>query len=400
MNYQSLGQYTINYMTLRFKTSDGADNELDLSNIFVSVDLYESLFDKTMSGSISIVDSHNLSDVLPMYGGELFEISFETNGTDRPVVYTGAIYKVSEKHRISEHTSGYTLYFTSVETINSTLQATNVAMEDQVSNIVNRIFKKRLNSEKELFSIESNGVHKFVFGNHHPFESIDVLTKYAYSTSSEHAYLFYEDNSKFNFVPVEYLYKQDPVRSLTYKGAGIHKEVEQKVVESFDGIQDIIILEENSYLDRIMDGVHGMTAYRYDMFSKEYKKVEYDKESFFSRDKSLSDLAHKKELEGNYQAVTTMKYNIGMNIPLKNTVNSRMKRIEMETNRVQVSIFGDSTIQCGQVANVKLPNWNVDQSNLKNSVDGDYLMGQIHHQLTSTKYMQTIMLYKDGYSNQ
>lgn len=400
MNYQNLGQYTINYLNLKFKTSDGSDGELDLSKIFVSIDLYESIFDKTMSGSISLIDAFNLQDILPLYGGESIELSLETNGSDTPIDYKGIIYKVSEKHRISEHASGYILYFISEESIKAELQATHIAMEDQISNIVNRVFNKRLKTEKQLRVIETTGIHRFVFGNHKPFESIDILSKYAYSNQGDHGYFFYEDNQQFNFVPIEYLYQQEPVRSLTYKNAGIYKDADQKVIESFDGIQDIVVLEENSYLDRIMDGLHGLTAYRFDIQSKSYQKVEYDKEKFFKRNKSLSDIPHKKSVDGDYQSLISMRYSVGLNIPLKNTVNSRMKKIEMETVRVEITIFGDSTICCGQTVDVRLPNWNIDQANLKNSIDGKYLMGQMHHQFTSTKYMQTIMLYKDGYTEQ
>lgn len=396
--YTGNGQYSISEMVLSYTDQTESENEIDLINAFVQVDLYESIFEHVMSGSISIVDTFNLQDVLPLYGNEKIKLDFNTAGNDgNPVRYVGVVYKISEKHRITEHSSGYTIHFISEEAINSEKSVVQRSYENTQSEIVKQLFDRIKSSQKTLEAVETTAVDSYVFGWFNPLQAISVLTKDSYSKAGDVGYMFYEDSLQFNYKPLQFLYQQEPVIEYKSRNRGMFDNVDKRFEESANTIQDLKVLDENSYLDRIMEGQHGITNYRFDLFSKEYTNVEYDKAKFFKKRKSLGDSAYKKELEASY----TSRGNIGFVndslISLQDRTKGSMQKIEISTLRTEISVFGDSSIRCGQTCIANLPKWNKDQEQTPDASTGKYLITHVHHQLNGDKYLQMLMLQKDSY---
>ena len=162
--YTGNGQFTLNELSLVYVESGDNEKTIDLSLAYVQVDLYESIFDQTMSGSVSIVDSFNLQDLLPLYGNEKINIDFHTQGNDaNPVQYTGIVYKISEKHRITEHSSGYTIYFISPEAINSQQRNIQRAFEATTGECVDRIYNTIVGpSQKRLESVSTKSFDIYI----------------------------------------------------------------------------------------------------------------------------------------------------------------------------------------------------------------------------------------------
>lgn len=392
MNYTGNGQYNLQKLSL-FYDDNGTEKELDLSVAFVHVDLYESIWDNAMSGSVAITDTFGLVELIKLYGGERVELEFSTVGTEQIIEYTGIVYKVSEKHRITEHASGYIIYFNSEEVINSMRTQTQRAFKSEISNIVTSIFGG-IKTNKPLEVTKTTGIKGAVFGVHKPIEAINILCADAVSQNNEHGYLFFENNVSYNFKPVELLFKGEPVREYYYRNAGMFNEVSQRVNESFGAIQDIAFLEENSYLDRIVEGQHGVTSEKFDLGSKEIRKAEYD------RTKGSVGLATqrvRRNIEPSYQSKSKIRLGFDSVIPEMDYTKNKMVLTELNTIRFQITVFGDSSIKAGDVCVATIPNWNQDQDEVKGDVSGKFLIGSIHHALSPTTYMQTILIQKEGY---
>jgi hypothetical protein len=396
--YTANGQYAIVEMTLKYKDQTDDEKQIDLVNAFVQVDLYESVFEQAMSGSIAIIDSFNLQDVLPLYGEEKITLVFNTAGNDgNPVEYTGTVYKISEKHRVTEHASGYTIHFISTEAINSEKMVVQRSYEDTQSEIVKKIFNRIKASEKMLEVVDTSVVYTYVFGWFNPLQAISILSKESYSKTNDVGYYFYEDNLQFNYKPLQSLYAQEPVIEYKSRNRGMFDNVDQRAEESANTFQDVKILDENSYLDRIMEGQHGVTSYRFDLFSKSLSKTEYDKAKFYNRAKSLGESPYKKELETSYESKGSIVNTSNSPISLDQKTKQKMQRIEISTMRAEVSVFGDSSIRAGVTCIANLPVWNKDQEQTPQTSSGKYLITYVHHQLLSDKYMQTLMIQKDSY---
>ena len=60
----------------RLYSQNGAS--IDLTNHFESIDVYENIYENTLSGSITIIDGLNIAQHLPIMGQEMLELTFYT----------------------------------------------------------------------------------------------------------------------------------------------------------------------------------------------------------------------------------------------------------------------------------------------------------------------------------
>lgn len=391
-SYTGHGQYKINYLKLVAPSA-----ELDLSIAYVQIDLYESIFSPVITGSVIIMDTYNLQDVTPLYGDEKILLSFNTTGNDQnPIDIVGSVYKITEKHQISEHTSGYAIHFVSNEALVSARNVVQKTYKATCSAIVEDVYKTILGGSKPLKSTPTVGIDDWVFGAVHPFEVISIMSKYSYN-NNHRGYLFYEDTKQFNFVPLQELYTQPAIIDYAYGGRGAYKDVKQAVPESNNTIQSFKLMEENSLMDRVMEGQHGSTTFEVNLLKKKVKDYIYNKESEFEPSKSLGDLAVKRSIPMSPNASMSIGYNLDPKFNLPDLVKSDALKVEVDTIRAEMAVFGDSFVRVGMTCDVRVPNWNMDQGAVKTMIDGKFLIASIHHVLNNTNYVQSMMIQKDGY---
>ena len=196
------------------------------------------------------------------------------------------------------------------------------------------------------------------------------------------------------------MYTQDPIKEYRSRNRGMYDDVDQRTQESHTTVQDLRLMEENSYLDRIMEGQHGSRFMRFDLSSKTLEVYDYDKEKEFDPEKSLGVSAFKKEMKPHYESKVSIRYGNSPKIMLDKMSQGIADRIEINTIRAEIIVFGDSMLRSGQCLNVNLPIWNQDQQEIGDRLTGKFLMSEIHHQIThEEKYIQTIMIQKEAYED-
>ena len=379
-----------------------AKGTTDLKNIFMSVNLYESIHETTMNGNVFLADTLHLQDVLPLYGfNETIDMKFWTKGNEQnPIVYTGVVYKVSERMRLNEFTSGYMLYFCSKEQFNSKRIYVKKKYEDPISDIVTSIYNKYIKVSKPLLTKPTKGLFEYTFGHVDPLESIEMMIPKAFSVENEHSYVFYENNKEFVFKPLQELYTQDPIVKYRAQSAGITSDIKYIYEEQFESYHDFELLEENSVLDRIEDGMHGSDNYAFDMFTKKYvDEIKYDKKGWYDPSKSLGYEPDKRDIAIEDDHVKLEVFNKNQHLTFhKDYVDNRMKARESEVLKARITVMGDSILKAGHVIFAILPRWNYDHENLPTTLDENFLIKKIWHRLTQTEYTQVLSITKDAYN--
>lgn len=399
--YAGNGQYVLEHCRLLAKDQN-TDEELtwDLSGFLFELSLFESLHSQTMSGYIAVLDTFNINNLLPIYGNETIELSFHTAGAEQnEIAYTGKVYKVSEKHRISEHASGYTIKFCSEAALLSKRTFVQRGFKSTRHEIVKDIYNTYLRgqSEKPLEAQETKGVSTYTWGTVDPLEAIQGVSRRCIGADGTFGFLFYENNQEFRFQSLQSLYQQDPVAIYSNRPAGVYNDVEDRFVEQFNSIQAIEINEENSLLDRIMDGLHGSDNVYYDILNKTLANKHYRKNESFDPNKSLGELPDKKFIEDG-EDIMRLTFLSGDAEQYTWEVESMMKKIESETFKAKLSVFGDSNIKVGDVIEVSIPEWNQFED-LKSPFEGKVLISAIRHTLTKTTYSQVFNIQKDSYED-
>lgn len=403
--YTNAGQYVLEELTIDF-ANQGKQEQISLNSQMISVNLFESIHDKIMSGNISIVDTLSLNDIFPIWGNEIVRIKFHTAGNEKnPVEYEGLIYKISDKHRITEHAEGYTIYFCSESTILSTRSFVQKGYHQTVDHIVGDLYSTRLqkSTHKPIEVTPTKGITSFTFGSVDPLEAISILENDAVSVQGDHSYVFFENHQSYVFKPLQELYRQEPVAHYKYGVAGVYQDVENRQEESFERIQNIKFREENSLIDRTMDGLHGSRHVLFDLVTKKCLNDDsyvYNKDKWFDSTKSLGSIPEKRQTEAGEDTVF-MSYGSGLHDLNfhKDRIDSRMKRIELEFLKAEMDVLGDSKIKAGDVLHCTIPNLNLDQESLKHSASGNYLITAIKHHLSTNTYTQVMYIQKDAYED-
>lgn len=399
--YKGNGQYVLGKLSLFTKKGDTEEElEWNILPSFVEASLFESLDDVTMSGYVAVIDTFNMTDILPLYGNERVEVEFHTAGNEQsPITYTGYVYKISQKFRVTEHTMGYAVHFSSEAALLSERSLIQRGFKSTVSDAVRIIYDRYLkgSTRKPLNAQQTRGVQTYTLGAVKPLEGISILSRDGRGTDATSGFIFYENNQEYVFRSLQSLYQQEPIARYRTRLAGQYDDVSQRVQEQFESVQDITYNEENSFLDRIVDGLHGSNHHYFDIVTKEIVNNRYVKNEQFDRNKSLGQNPDKKDL-GAGDDVTFLNYSSDNLMLSMDEVNNMMKKIESETFKAEITVFGDSTLKVGDVLEVYFPRLNENQDSISTVYEGKVLIDSIRHTITATKYIQEIGVRKDSYN--
>lgn len=375
---------------------------IDLTGIFIDIAIYESMFDQVISGDISLIDTKAIDERTPLVGNEKIEIEFYTAGNDSsPIKITGLVYSIDPKNRISQTASGFIIRFADEFLIKSSRMAYRYGHQCEISKMVQYVYKNTMGSDAKSFeAVDTIGIDHFVGNKIPPLKVINKVSDRARSKSGDYGYMFYQDNRKFNFKPLQYLFQQDPTTEFINVDQGVYRDVKQKAVERFTAIQKIEIDPlNNTYSERIARGHHGTRWYSIDIQQKQVIKSDWSKTANFNSEKSLGNHPElfndiDQEIDGMHYSEVQRDVSQGLADKQKNT----MIKDCIFTFRAYITVMGDSSLCIGQTAKVNLPNWdNRGDASKVNPYDGKFLITEIKHVLTKRSYIQSITVQKDAY---
>lgn len=395
--YVSDGQYELNELTI--VKNDELEKDFDVISALKDMTIYESIYTNTISGNVTIVDSTNFINEYSIGNRDAIRISYNTSGIDTATTYVGIIYKVSKPYRVSDHASGYTLYFASEEAFISNRAKQFSGHREEISNIVQKLYESstRAKNPKPLQLTKTRNIEHYVFTGDTTFEAINMIGAQAVSEANDNGYVFYEDMDKFNFTPIELLYQQEPTIEYYYKNAGIFDDVKNKHEESFNAFQDVEIMDGNSYTQSVLDGEYGSAWGKFSIYEKNLHIYNYDVGSKFDPTKSLGDSPYISDYDKNsvYSDKLYIGYASNENTYFEPYVNGRMVKLRASNYVVSVGTFGDSTTRVGSVLKANIPTWsaNIDGKN----ISGRYLIAEIKHVFTPKLYTQRMKIIKDAF---
>lgn len=392
--YYRSGQVDLDELSIT--TKDSAPVRLDLSRSYVDVVLYESLFDKTMSGSVSFVDSNNIVNLYSLGNGETVKVSFKTAGADEGIEFEGAVYDITGPANISGHASGYTLHFISPVALESLKTPLFNGYNGRVSDFVKSAFAVT-KPKKSLDVLPTKYLDSYVLTGQTPMEAISMFGRSSVGQDGTYGYLFYEDNLQFNFKSVQSLYKQEPVREFFYRDVPSFNNVKNSHEEMFDVYQDFGYEDSYKYIEKIKDGVLGCTTTHVGLSDKGLQTVQHPHMSW--NKVMLGKHPNTNRETDNIQAKLRVTYNVLAKQAEPDLEKNTLALMKCTENTFNVGIFGDSTLRVGQTVIAHIPTYS-SADFTPDHIDflsGKFLIGDIKHVITPKKYSQRLLLIKDSY---
>ena len=417
--------------------------KIDIKNLLIELNVYESINKNSIYGNIIIRDSSNLIYYKSLCGQEKISFLLYTPGaTGNNRIdfkeFNARVYKISDITRTIEREQSYRLHFTTQEAIRNTRTRISRAYEDTPSEIVKTILRDPniIATKKNIFVEKTVNSHKLIAPNVRPFDFIRTIKKRSESQYDKNTgYLFYENHRGYNFRSFS---------SLTHKNNEPKEVVEKYTVTSqsrasddpsfrdigmdMRAIRKYTIMKKNDYLANVSTGMLGSTHYTHDIHTKTFTKTQTDYFSEFNIRKHVDDEYGFSPLYSRILPETFDNKNVGefpkSNIyvsPRATKLHSQsvsdpreydnrsniwlQKYIETFLNfdsiRLQLEVAGNTYIAVGDIIDVQLPSLEPIQKKSDDNYDkhlsGRWLITDIRHIVDVREHQMVIECVRDTY---
>jgi len=398
--------------------------ELDLTNLFVEMDIYEDLFSNTMSGTITILDTHNLITSFPIIGEEYVDVEFKTPSfPDEYVIkHRFYVYKLESRVIGGDSKALYVLNLMSYDVVSDLNFKISKTFSGTSSDVAQQIFNRYIATAKQrapknIRVEESGSLIKFTSNFWSPFRCLNYCS--SVSTNQEAFrtpnYLFFETNKNYRFCSADSLLKEEPKIKYFYDSSTRRKHNDsgqstRDVLRELQTVSELKINQTFDYVKRMMSGVYSHKVFEPDILRKTIKKHIYNYWYDFEQTNHLEKypMASKFiEFDDKNGVVSTkpiypMTHN-DFESELGLTLSKRVPLLaQLDMYSVDVTVPGRTDLEVGKTVYLELGSYegrdskDLTQTNEDKYYSGKYLVTAIMHRLTATRHQIKMTLIKDS----
>ena len=441
------GDYDLNHVFLHNHLKEITD----IKKMMIELNVFESIFNNALTGSLVITDAQNLIAKLELNGTERISFKLSTPGaldnrnTIDASVETGHpfyVYKITDRRQIAPGTNLYTLHFGSREFMRNLRTKVSQAYNGNIAYQVIKILmdENYLDSKKEISYEPTGNINDIVIPNMRPFDAINMIAKKALPEKSDGVgYYFYETTKGIyfrswdNMCSVKGRHNRKTKQIFRYMPMNVNDEtIDDKMnhdyqsVESYRFVNNFHDIAANTPL-----GTYAHKAITYNLFDKSYDESIYNYEIDYMRSKhtdqtadrfakekyavaaeSIVDTDDKKISEYpdsrvSLQATTQFLHDedkaarYGLDVKqdgVKFIQGESIKNSILYGTTLHMVVKGQSYLEPGDIIEFKLIS--VDEKNPDGEEDpqysGRYVITKIRHQVNATKYTNAIECVKDS----
>lgn len=324
---------------------------IDISDLVAEINIYESIYQNTISGTVEILDSTDLIQFFPIIGEEKIHFDLVMPGQDdnRSIKLVFSVYRIADRVIRNDKLQSYVLWFTSAETLTNLEQRISKSWQGKpVSSIVSDILKKYIKTNKTVNIESTTGITSYIAPAINPFKVINHLAASRSINSDRLAdFVFFENltdkGTQFNFSSLGKLMQQTPLTSITYHPVNLTGKI-----KSFPlNVDEIEFKKSIDTQESRAAGLYNQTVVFYDHLRKKYvvSKTNHadifsDLKKFHSDGEKSSPLYSKnvKEPMEFFKLVYVDQF--PTNVADTSISNSYSKTTEQQPNRSQNKYIG------------------------------------------------------------
>ena len=395
--------------------------EYDISGLYEELNIFDSILQPCITGSILIKDSVGLTHNLLFDGNEFLMLHIgKSNDDELDIKRLFRIYKQTNRKIVNQNTESYILHFVSEEFIQSKLTRVSQAYQSTFSEAALRVMKDYLKAPENKLSKgkfdPSLGVRDIIIPNLHPIEAILWMAKNAVDEEMIPGFVFFENIFGYNFTSLGSLLKQKSIVNINFYPKNLNSSDE---IKNFLGARHFEVVQQFDLITNLENGVYGGKFQGYDP----------ETHSFMERVFKYSDINHPRNPENSAPSVgsirtsegTTMTSHFDSSIVYsttnilsslnssiqENDPESLQKRYDYEnvlfqrrsifsylfSQRVKLVVPGNFLVSSGSNVFLNIPKFSQktpDSDNLDRSLYGSYLIIAARHILTPDNKHETI----------
>lgn len=448
----SPGDFTVDYLELV-----GDSGKVDITYLFVELNINESIFSGCITGSLVVYDSLNIISNLPLMEGDLIKGKFKISEKDPYAVifdpveemeFIFEVVKISSQSKVRQDVQSWIIAFVSTSwTDNLSQRVCKSYHQMPYSDMVQDIYDTFLSSGgirtemevKGLLATPTEGLFNVIIPNWKPYEAIQWLAKRSFVGGVAN-YVFFEHRDSFLYVSIDELLARGPVEKYFMSSAdqwtepGKDKPPDVEIMRKrYLSINNLTFYDYHDLSLAAMKGMLGHRLIKFDMFNK--RVTDYhphgtaganyllDKEyDYFSDFGALNHCEKTKEM---VTALTNEK----MGIEDANTCLSvesdynflwddqpsympdkwkRQHPGQMAASqfiKLEATCPGNFSRKVGEMIEIEFfsPQWKLKNDTQEPTIDekfnGNYLITALRRKFTGDKHTTVLELVKDNYFN-
>lgn len=261
--------------------------ELDLRDQLASINIYEDIFTNSITGSISFVDTNNLTANASIVGQEKLKLVLVTpnasddtsrdmaiNFSDQPL----HVYQIKSSANVNDRTKTFELAFTTNEIMrNNRIRVCQSYNGEPAKEIIKKVIRdpELLNSKKEFYYEETTNLFQMIAPNMRPFDFINTVAKRCLSKEYDFAptFLFYETVRGYFFRTIDSMMDRKNPR-MVFKEVTPNDDIDN-VGRNLTNILSYEIMNSTDTLLNTRAGMYNSDLLLVDVFNKSYKHYEY-----------------------------------------------------------------------------------------------------------------------------
>lgn len=415
-NFKSVVSYELNALTLY----NYRNEKVDINELFEEINIYEDLFNNTITADIVILDARGFYEEFPIIGEETLILEYTKSG-DRTVSLNFRLYKISDFGYVKNNVVTYKLHFVSSEYITNLQKKVSKSYTGLISNTVEKIYNEYISSGKQILIEPTKQIKRLVIPNLSPFETINWLASLAIpEVKNASNYIFYEDIQGFKFLTISSLLTKKVTVEYNYRYTDVLKLQAADNLEKPDDQYTVLSVKTNKIFDimkNINSGVYGSELLsvdpirrKYQTFKHDYLK-DFDKYLHVDNYKMVSEVtdlistqSKSKMIVGDYDRnqishLTSKQEQIPLN--REYTLLQRQLQLNEISNGQTYTIIvpGESQRRVGDIVELNTSSFMIDnQNNLNRLSSGRYLIIALRHTLKQEEYTMSMEIVKDGYN--
>jgi len=437
---QAPGQVNITELIL---FSEG--KRLNILDYLVELNLYESIFNPVVSGTLTLSDSTNLLSLFPLIGEEFIFVNILTPSLDdgSRIFKTFKVYSIANKAYAKDgSTLIYQLNIISTEAFNDTLNPLFKAFKGTPEEIINNIFLNYLqavrnaplssyakNSDDAVktsltFLDSPNNVLKFVSPGWSPIQCINWVASKSLPAKDKAAnFLFWETTKGFYFGSTNKIFTNvNKVQNGTYvySESFINTLGPDEKAKAMFSIKSLSVEKTLNQLDNTRTGYLSSTLIDINLYNKTFRNIVYDHANKFNGYSHLNDAEavplfdlftprnpsgyieinystpklHNK-IDNNFDQIS--KYMHG---------NRRSTMLELNNFKMELVIPGRTDLEAGNIIKIIFPKGTPGSlskhEKLEDTNDklytGYYMITNLSHKINQKTHYITMNVVKDSFS--
>ena len=420
------------------------NKKLDITNFLIELNLYESIFNPVVSGTLTLSDSTNLLSLFPLIGEEFIFINVVTPSLDdgKRIFKTFKVYSIANKAYANDgSTTIYELNIISTEAFNDTLNPLFIAFEGTPQQIISSIFLNYLQAVRNLplskltgnsgdidktsltFLESPDNIIKFVSPGWTPIQCINWIASKSLPSKDKAAnYLFWETTKGFYFGSTDKLFnnaKKLLNGTYFYSQSYINSLGPDEKFKAMYSIKSLSVEKTLDQLDNTRTGYLSSTLIDINLYNKTFKNVVYDHGNKFAGYSHLDDNEAVPLFDTSTVRNPAGYIEINYSVPkLHNNTNTnfdeiskymhgnrRSNMLELNNFKMQLVVPGRTDLEAGNIIKIVFPKGSpgaLSSSDKSKDIQdklytGYYMITNLSHKINPKTHYITMNVVKDSF---